>query len=221
MTGIAQVAFHDRANGSLVKVDGKVVGSSLIGQNFVLKDGSPDPRYFQPRPSAAGDGYDALSSGGTNNGPSNANLIGNVPGRGDRSVDGQAAEVEPVRHAERPVLRPGAGHRQGRQPDRRPGRERGVREEPRRHVRVRPEHGSPTRAGVPQAQRAPADDEGAGRRGDGIGLGPRPRHLRRERAAAGRTRVARARRASGRRKCSTSSISTPTSGSSASSARRP
>src|SRR5262249_1066969 len=79
MTGIAQVAFHDRANGSLVKVDGKYVGSSLIGQNFVLKDGSPDPRYFQPRPSAAGDGYDAMASGGTNNGPSNANLIGNVP----------------------------------------------------------------------------------------------------------------------------------------------
>jgi K+-transporting ATPase ATPase C chain len=80
MTGIAQVAFHDRANGSFVKENGKVVGSSLIGQNFVLKDGSPDPRYFQPRPSAAGDGYDAMASGGSNDGPSNANLIGNVPG---------------------------------------------------------------------------------------------------------------------------------------------
>jgi K+-transporting ATPase ATPase C chain len=80
MTGVAQVLFNRQANGSLVKVDGKVVGSSLIGQNFVLKDGSPDPKYFQPRPSAAGDGYDAMSSGGTNNGPSNANLIGNVPG---------------------------------------------------------------------------------------------------------------------------------------------
>jgi K+-transporting ATPase ATPase C chain len=79
MTGIAQVAFHDRANGSLVMVGGRVVGSSLIGQNFVLKDGAPDPRYFQPRPSAAGDGYDALSSGGSNLGPSNPNLIGNVP----------------------------------------------------------------------------------------------------------------------------------------------
>jgi potassium-transporting ATPase KdpC subunit len=78
MTGIAQLAFHDRANGSLVKVDGKVVGSSLIGQNFALKDGSPDPRYFQPRPSAAG--YDALASQGSNNGPTNANQIGNVPG---------------------------------------------------------------------------------------------------------------------------------------------
>jgi K+-transporting ATPase ATPase C chain len=80
MTGIAQVFFKDRANGSFVKANGKVVGSSLIGQNFVLKDGSPDPKYFQPRPSAAGDGYDAMASGGSNDGPSNANLIGNVPG---------------------------------------------------------------------------------------------------------------------------------------------
>ena len=57
----------DKANGSFVKnKDGQVVGSSLIGQNFVDTDGNPDPKYFQPRPSAAGDGYDALASGGTN-----------------------------------------------------------------------------------------------------------------------------------------------------------
>ena len=60
MTGVAQVAFHDRANGSLVKVKGRVVGSSLIGQNFTDSKGSPLPPYFQPRPSAAGNGYDAL-----------------------------------------------------------------------------------------------------------------------------------------------------------------
>ena len=59
VTGVAQVAFHDKANGSLVKANGKVVGSSLIGQNFTDKDGNPLPQYFQPRPSAAGDGYDA------------------------------------------------------------------------------------------------------------------------------------------------------------------
>jgi K+-transporting ATPase ATPase C chain len=81
MTGVAQVAFHDRANGSLVKLNGKYVGSSLIGQNFVLKDGSPDPRYFQPRPSAAGDGYDALRSGGSNDGPSSRTLLDNVAAR--------------------------------------------------------------------------------------------------------------------------------------------
>jgi len=81
MTGIAQVAFHDRANGSFVEEHGKVVGSSLIGQSFVLKDGSPDPKYFQPRPSAAGDGYDAMSSGGSNDGPSSPTLLDNVSER--------------------------------------------------------------------------------------------------------------------------------------------
>jgi potassium-transporting ATPase KdpC subunit len=81
MTGIAQGLMKSRANGSYVSKDGKVVGSSLIGQNFVLKSGAPDPRYFQPRPSAAGAGYDAMSSGGSNDGPSSKTLIANVAGR--------------------------------------------------------------------------------------------------------------------------------------------
>lgn len=81
MTGFAQVAFHGRANGSLVKNNGKVVGSSLIGQNFSDANGNALTQYFQPRPSAAGtDGYDATASGGSNLGPSNPKLIGNVPG---------------------------------------------------------------------------------------------------------------------------------------------
>ena len=81
ITGISQVAFSKQANGSLVKSNGKVVGSSLIGQNFTVisKDGktsSPDPRYFQSRPSAAGaDGYDPTASAGTNLGPSSAVLV--------------------------------------------------------------------------------------------------------------------------------------------------
>ena len=72
ITGISQVAFSKQANGSLVKSNGKVVGSSLIGQNFTItsKDGktvSPDPKYFQSRPSAAGaNGYDPTASAGTN-----------------------------------------------------------------------------------------------------------------------------------------------------------
>ena len=86
MTGVAQVAFHDKANDSLVKVNGKVVGSSLLGQSFTDADGNPLPKYFQSRPSAAGDGYDAMSSSASNLGPSNANLIGNVPGV---SIDGK------------------------------------------------------------------------------------------------------------------------------------
>ncbi len=80
VTGISQVTMSKRANGSLVKENGRVVGSSLIGQSFADKDGNPMPNYFQPRPSNAGDGYDAMASAGSNYGPSNPNLIGNVPG---------------------------------------------------------------------------------------------------------------------------------------------
>jgi potassium-transporting ATPase KdpC subunit len=78
--GVSQLFMSDRADGSLVKnAHGQVVGSSLIGQNFTDKDGNALPQYFQPRPSKAGDGYDALASAGSNLAPSNANLIGNVP----------------------------------------------------------------------------------------------------------------------------------------------
>ena len=79
--GIGQVAFHDKANGSLVKVDGKIVGSALIGQTWNDADGKPLPQYFQPRPSAAGDGYDPSASSGTNLGPSNPKLIDAVQER--------------------------------------------------------------------------------------------------------------------------------------------
>ncbi len=57
--GVGQVAFRHQANGSFVSVGSKAVGSALIGQSFSDKDGNPLPQYFQPRPSAAGAGYDS------------------------------------------------------------------------------------------------------------------------------------------------------------------
>jgi K+-transporting ATPase ATPase C chain len=82
VTGISQLTMSKRANGSLVSENGKVVGSSLIGQNFTDAKGNPLPQYFQPRPSAAGkDGYDALASGGSNLGPSNPTLLSSVRDR--------------------------------------------------------------------------------------------------------------------------------------------
>ena len=92
--GVSQVAFKDKANGSLVQVNGVEVGSSLIGQNFTR------PEYFQPRPSAAGKaGYDPLASSASNLGPTNETLIDAVGDRvvAYRQVNGLAADaVVPV-----------------------------------------------------------------------------------------------------------------------------
>jgi K+-transporting ATPase ATPase C chain len=78
VTGLSQVLFSRQANGSLIYVNGKLTGSALLGQNFTDAKGNPLPRFFQPRPSAAGVGYVGSSSGASNLGPSNPLLITTV-----------------------------------------------------------------------------------------------------------------------------------------------
>jgi K+-transporting ATPase ATPase C chain len=94
MVGLARLLFPRQAAGSLIVRDGQVVGSGLIGQNF------SSPRYFHPRPSAAGDkGYDAANSSGSNLGPTNKTLIETV-----RSRASTLREHEPgIDHGEIPV----------------------------------------------------------------------------------------------------------------------
>src|SRR5207249_12021664 len=72
ITALAQLCFHDRADGQLISKNGKLVGSRIIGQAFT------GPAYFHSRPSNAGTGYDSTSSGGSNLAPTNKNLLERV-----------------------------------------------------------------------------------------------------------------------------------------------
>ena len=81
ITGIGQVAIPAQANGSVVRSGDEVVGSALIGQSFTDAEGNPLPEWFQPRPSAAGDGYDAGASSGSNYGPENEDLVAAIEER--------------------------------------------------------------------------------------------------------------------------------------------
>ena len=95
-TGIAQVVFRDKADGSLIKEGDTVIGSSLIGQSFVDPEtGYTLDGYFRSRPSAAGDGYNAASSSGSNLGPTNQVLIDRVTAESAiiREENGLAADA--------------------------------------------------------------------------------------------------------------------------------
>jgi len=122
LTGVAQVAFHDNANGSLVHRSGAVAGSDLIGQGFtkpVLENGTPkndadgdpvmaaDPLYFQSRPSAAGLGYDPLSTSASNLGPDNKDLVAVVEER--RATAARLDGVDPSTVPPDALLASGSG----------------------------------------------------------------------------------------------------------------
>ncbi|MBU4465444.1 MAG: potassium-transporting ATPase subunit KdpC [Actinobacteria bacterium] len=95
ITGIGQLALPAQANGSIARdASGMVVGSTLIGQSFTDADGNPLPQYFQSRPSAAGTGYDASSSGGSNLGPENPDLITSIEER--RAAIAAFEKVDPA-----------------------------------------------------------------------------------------------------------------------------
>lgn len=81
ITGVGQAVYPATANGQLVRVDGRVVGSAIIGQSFTGADGAALPEWFQSRPSAAGEGYDGGASSGSNYGPENPDLIAAIEER--------------------------------------------------------------------------------------------------------------------------------------------
>ena len=90
VTGIAGVIFPHKAGGSLILKDGQVIGSELLAQSFTSN------RYFHPRPSAAGNGYDATSSGGSNLAQSNAKLVQRIQGDIDKLSAAHAGKPVPI-----------------------------------------------------------------------------------------------------------------------------
>jgi potassium-transporting ATPase KdpC subunit len=103
---IGQGAFKSKADGSLVYRNGQVVGSALVAQGFSDAAGNPLPQYFQPRPSDAGTGYVATSSGASNLGPGDPRLVGFIPGFNTVGLDGQPSQTNPFATAADPYCVP-------------------------------------------------------------------------------------------------------------------
>ena len=139
--GIGQAAFKYRADGSFISNNGKVVGSALIGQNFLDPKGNPLPQYLQPRPSASGaNGYDPAgvtcpptsttcgASGATNLGPSDPRLVGFIPGLNTVDKNGNSSKHNvfatasdpwcvPTDKKGNPVISPSPGQQYAKNPD--------------------------------------------------------------------------------------------------------
>jgi K+-transporting ATPase ATPase C chain len=95
VTAIAQIpGLQHRADGSIITVDGKPVGSTLIGQSFTGSDGNPLPQYFQSRPSAAGAGYDPTATSASNLGPES--IVDTLPNPADKSDSGKQSLLTQV-----------------------------------------------------------------------------------------------------------------------------
>ncbi|MET8468341.1 potassium-transporting ATPase subunit C [Streptomyces sp. NPDC006422] len=109
VTGVAQAAFHDKANGSEIRSDGKVVGSSLIGQRYLTKNGNPDLRWFQPRPSnglgenSVNGQYKLLVSGATNLAGDNKELVDQVESAKAAVVEDNSTPTYRVRASDVPA----------------------------------------------------------------------------------------------------------------------
>jgi K+-transporting ATPase ATPase C chain len=127
---IGQVAFHHRANGSFITdAKGQVIGSSLIGQEFLDNKGNPVAKYFQPRPSSAGTGYTANASAASNLGPGDPRLVGFIPGLNTVGLDGSVSRTNPFATPTdpycvpvdamtgAPVLSPSSGQKYGKNTD--------------------------------------------------------------------------------------------------------